>query len=121
MIVLDANYVLRYLLDDNHAMFLEAKEVVENSPCLVLDGVMAEVIYVLEGYYAVPRERIARVMTDLVAQPTLSMHESKTTIAKALTHYVETRLDFVDCYLCALGEKYEVKSFDKGVVKCLRK
>ena len=45
----------------------------------------------------------------------------KTNLIKALKFYETMNLDFVDCYLCALKEKYEVKSFDKKLMKCVKK
>jgi len=53
--VLDTNYILRYLLDDNHEMHLVAKNVIHSNACLVLNEVIAEVIYVLKGVYDTPK------------------------------------------------------------------
>ena len=69
MTILDANFVLRYLLQDDEAMFVEASGVIENDMCLLLGEVVAEVVYVLGGYYEVPRDEIARALTLLLSQP----------------------------------------------------
>ena len=45
------------------------------------------------------------------------MHESKSIMFEALKLFDSKNLDFVDCCLCALKEKYEVKSFDKKLMK----
>ena len=60
MIVLDANYILRYLLDDHHDMYIES------NACLVLNEVMAEVIYVLVGVYEVAKSSIAKALSDFI-------------------------------------------------------
>ena len=48
MILLDTNYILRYLVRDNEEMYLIAKETILNNACLALNEVIAEVVYVLE-------------------------------------------------------------------------
>ncbi len=120
MIVLDANYILRYLLDDIHEMFIEAKSIIDNENCLILNEVMAEVVYVLEGPYGIPRETIADILSEFLTLDNLIMFESKIVLIDALGIFGAGRLDFIDCYLCALGSKeYEVKTFDKRLLKCL--
>jgi len=92
MILLDANYILRYLLQDHEEMFLIAKETIHNNGCMVLNEVVAEVVYVLQKVYS--------------------------DVLLALQYYQERNIDFVDGYLCALKDEYEVKTFDKKLLKC---
>ncbi len=119
MIVLDANYVLRYLLRDNEVMFEQAKEVISKESCFLLNEVLAEVVYVLEGVYKTPKDVIAETLSSFVSLSSISMYESKNVMAEALKLFERKNLDFVDCVLCALKEKYEVKSFDKKLMKCV--
>ena len=119
MMLLDANYILRYLLHDHDEMFMTAKEVIENHHCFVLNEVMAEVVYVLEGVYKVPREEIVTVLGKFVALDNIALSESKKILLSALHLYHDKKLDFVDSYLCALKQKYEVQTFDKKLRKCL--
>jgi predicted nucleic-acid-binding protein len=121
MILLDANYILRYLLRDNEQMFLVAKEVMRSENCLLLNEVIAEVVYVLEGVYRVPRDTISKTLAELVMMHNMDLYESKSFLIEALLLYKDTKLDFVDCCLCALKEKYIVKSFDKKLMKCIEK
>ena len=119
MTVLDANYILRYLLDDEHSMHLKAKEVIETEACLLLGEVMAEVVYVLTGVYHTPKDVLCQTLMSFTKLETVSMHEPKEIMLMALQHFERKNLDFVDCYLCALKEKYTVKSFDKKLMKCI--
>ncbi|HIP18120.1 MAG TPA: type II toxin-antitoxin system VapC family toxin [Sulfurovum sp.] len=119
MIVLDANYILRYLIDDNHVRYLKSKETIESNACLVLNEVVAEVIYVLKGVYKTLREKIVQSLIDFIEMENLSMHESKEILVVALKLYESKNLDFIDCYLCALKEKHTVKTFDKKLMKCV--
>ena len=119
MIVLDANYILRYLLRDNEVMFLQAKEVIGQEACFLLNEVLAEVVYVLQGVYKVPKQEIVQSLSTFVSLSSISMYESKSIMLEALQLFESRNLDFVDCCLCALKEKYEVKSFDKKLMKCV--
>ena len=119
MIVLDANYILRYFLRDDEAMFLQAKAVIGQKACLLLTEVMDEVVYVLQGVYKVPKKEIVQVLADLVSLSSVSMYESKSVMFETLRLFGSDNLDFVDCCFCALKERYEVKSFDKKLMKCV--
>ena len=121
MIVLDANYILRYLLDDNKEMFVVAKETIQSEPCLVLNEVIAEVVYVLSGVYKVPKKLIAKTLSDFIMLENLTMHEAKNSLINALHIYQSGNLDFIDCYLCALRKKYTIKTFDKKLARCLQR
>ena len=52
MVVLDANVILRYLLNDNEAMAREAESIIKTEVTMVPIEVIAEVVYVLKGVYA---------------------------------------------------------------------
>ena len=119
MILLDANYILRYFLQDNESMFKEAKEVISKEHCFLLNEVIAEVVYVLNGVYKTPKSVIVKTLKDLIEIDSMVMYEAKTVYIQALDLYENRNLDFVDCCLCALKEKYEVKSFDKKLMKCV--
>lgn len=54
MTLLDANIILRYLLREDEERFDEAVEIIESTECLILAEVLANVVYVLNGYYNVP-------------------------------------------------------------------
>jgi len=120
MILLDANYILRFLLQDNEKMFEEASEVIAKETCLLLNEVMAEVVYVLNGVYKTPRAVIAETLSRFVLLQNMTMYESKSLFLQALKMYGNTKLDFVDCCICTLGNKYSVKSFDKKLMKCIK-
>jgi predicted nucleic-acid-binding protein len=119
MIILDSNYILRYLLNDNREMFLVAQEVIEKENCLVLNEVIAEVVYVLEGVYGVPKETLSQTISEFIMSYHIALNMEKEVLLSALSIFRSKNLDFVDCYLCALKERYEIKTFDKKLQKCL--
>lgn len=115
--LLDANVILRYLLNDT-PQSVDAKEIIANR-VVVLPEVLAEVVYVLLKVYNVPRPEIATVLIAL----TDIAHITNTPVyTHALELFGSTKLDFVDCILVAYNhiEKREVASFDKALNKQLQ-
>ena len=53
MVMLDANVILRYLLNDNEKMALEAEKAIKTQTALVTIEVIAEVVYVLKRVYSI--------------------------------------------------------------------
>ena len=117
MKLLDTNAILRYLLGDIKEQQLKAKEVID-AGAFTLPEVLAEVIYVLTGYYEEARETVYDSLTDLLDDVHIDHKEA---ITEALTIYHDTSLDFVDCILIGrnhvLGD--DVFSFDKKLNKRL--
>lgn len=66
MVILDANVILRYLLNDNQEMAERADHLIQTEDVSVTIEVMAEVIYVLKGVYKVDRERIADTLLEFL-------------------------------------------------------
>ncbi len=118
MIVLDANYILRYLLRDNEEMYFMAEETIVNNACMVLNEVVAEVVYVLEKVYRVPKLELVDAVSSFLSKANITMIAKKSDVLLALQYYQEKNIDFVDGYLCALKDEYEVKTFDKKLLKC---
>ena len=118
MILLDANYILRYLLKDNEEMFTIAKETINNNSCMVLNEVVAEVVYVLEKVYKVTKSDLVGAVSSFLLQSNIVMVSEKANVLLALNYYAEKNIDFVDGYLCALKDEFEVKTFDKKLLKC---
>ncbi len=58
--MLDANAVLRFLLQDVDGQFQQVKTIIRTGKCYITLEVLAEVCYVLEGVYQVPREAVVR-------------------------------------------------------------
>jgi len=58
--MLDANAVLRFLLQDINEQFQQVRTVIRTEKCYVTLEVLAEVCYVLEGVYQVSRDDVVR-------------------------------------------------------------
>lgn len=117
MKLVDANVILRYLLNDHQEMSQQAKAVID-SGAYTKPEIVAEVVYVLKGVYHATRADIRVFIREMLN----SVHCTESgAVAHAMDVYADTSLDFVDCLLIAyhvLG-KEDVFTFDKNLAKRL--
>ena len=108
--LIDANIILRYLLNDHDILSEKAKEIIMQGAYTL--QVIAEVVYVLKGVYKVERKELAETLQDFIQEIEIDYKE---VMFAALEIYAETSLDFVDCILIAHHKIFhvEVMSFDK--------
>ncbi len=113
MSMVDANIVLRYLLDDHAELSAQAAAILEQEKVVLPIEAACEVVYVLQKVYAVNREEIQQLLTDLLNEALVAM-EKPGVFVKALEYYGSSTLDFVDTLLCAYHtvEGQEVFTFD---------
>ena len=111
MVLVDANVILRYLLNDVPEQARVAREAIESGAGTTIE-VVAEVVYVLQGVYGVPRERVAQTLSALCSRLEC---ERLDVLLAALDAYGKTKFDFVGCVLLAIARlgKAEVITFDK--------
>ena len=117
--VLDANIILRYLLNDNAQLAAQAEEMVRSENAAVTIEVMAEVVYVLKGVYQVERQMIAHALLEFLKEVPATEPE---VLKKGLQIYAVHSLDFVDCILYAYQQvmDWEIRTFDRKLQKLLQ-
>lgn len=118
--LLDANAILRFLLQDNEEQFQYVKNIIKAEKCYVTLEVLAEVCYVLEGLYQVSREDIVtnfrRLNKDVIIF-------NADVLLRSLEIFDKTpKLDFVDCLLYGYKKEKDVTiiTFDKKLQKRLK-
>jgi predicted nucleic-acid-binding protein len=120
MRIVDANVILRYLLEDNEELSLKAAHIIDSNQIDIPIEVLCEVVYVLEKVYKVKRDDIcSELITFLnVTDTTLPHHEA---VLSGLRHYAAEKLDFVDCILAGYSEteNAEIYTFDKDLRKLI--
>lgn len=118
MVMLDANVVLRYLLNDNIEMASEAERIIKNESVQVNIEIIAEVIYVLKGVYHISRGEIAKSLLQFLTEVDTSEPE---VLQLGIEMYAEQNLDFPDCILYSYHKirGYEIKTFDKKLKRLL--
>lgn len=109
--LLDANAVLRYLLEDIQEQSDRVAETIEAGAEVTVE-VLAECVYVLSGVYHVSRSDIAESLGILLDEVTC---RRKRVAAAALGLYSGSSFDFVDCVLAAEVSENgrEALTFDK--------
>lgn len=119
MTLLDANVVLRYLLDDIAEQSHEAARIIESGPVLIPHEVVAEVVYVLSGVYEIRRQDIALALQRLFASNTVKTSDGNV-LRSAIEHFAKSNLDFVDCLLFAYAAHgAKAMTFDKELGKAI--
>lgn len=109
--LLDADAVLRYLLEDIQEQSDCVAETIEAGAEVTVE-VLAECVYVLSGVYHVSRSDIAESLGILLDEVTC---RRKRVAAAALGLYSGSSFDFVDCVLAAEVSENgrEALTFDK--------
>lgn len=105
----DTNIFLRYLTNDipeqAEAVALFLKRAAEGKLQLVTNVmVMAELVWVMESAYRLPRSTIQEYILIVLNTPGLSVADADM-ISQALTWYVEKNVDFIDAYNAAWMSK----------------
>ncbi len=96
------------------------KEIEEGrAEALLLDFILAEIIYVLKRIYKVEKTQISNALKKIL----LNDHfytDNKLVTFEALDIYANKNIDFTDAMLCAKKnlEGFEIVSFDKDMRKC---
>ena len=80
MIRVDANYIIRYFVNDNEKMAEIAEETLMNEEVFVSHEVLAEVVYVLGGVYDIPKKEISLKQTVNIAKLECMGGEIKTDV-----------------------------------------
>ncbi len=117
--LLDANAVLRFLLQDNEEQFQHIRTVIRTEKCYVTLEILAEVCYVLEGLYQVPREDIISNFRKLNNDVVIVNADI---LLRALEVFDEPpKLDFVDCLLYGYKKEkgIDIITFDRKLQKQL--
>jgi len=116
--LVDTNILVRHLTSDPPARAKRATAFLRDSHELILtDLVLAEMVYVLESFYEVSRQDVARMARSLLAFPSIETADHEL-LLRAVEIYEVLRLDFAEAYLSALAEMSDVRrvaSFDRQI------
>ncbi len=120
MKIVDANIILRYLLNDHDKLSAKATTIIEDNDVLLPNEVIAEVVYVLEKVYNVKNDEICDTLLDLFKYRNVAVDDFEV-LEEAFLLFSRRRLDFVDTLLYAYNKVkgYQVFTFDKKLNKLL--
>jgi predicted nucleic-acid-binding protein len=119
---IDANVVLRYVLNDDHELSFQAREIIDRNIVDVPIEVLCEVVYVLAGYYGIDRKSISTELQRFFEQTQCTIF-NREAILRGLVYFGQKTLDFVDCVLAGYAEveKDEIFTFDDKLKKMIAK
>ncbi len=113
----DSNVLVRHLTGEPKAQAERATARLRSGEKLILvDPVVAEIVYVLESVYQVVRPRVAELVRAIVSFPSIDVVDEQL-FFRALELY-EDRLHFAEAYLVACAELSgvgRVLSFDRAI------
>ncbi|MEX2446857.1 MAG: type II toxin-antitoxin system VapC family toxin [Dehalococcoidia bacterium] len=114
----DTNVLIRHLTGEPPDQAARATRYIEQADELLLpDLILAEMAYVLESFYEVPREQVADTLRAVLAFPAIRVLDA-VLLQRAVEVYEVDRLDFADAYLIASAERSGVgvvASFDRAI------
>jgi predicted nucleic acid-binding protein len=114
----DTNILIRHLTGDPPHLAARATRFLQDTDELLLpDLILAEVVYVLESFYDVPRDRVAEIARTILAFDAITVLD-RDLLLRAVELYEVEPLDFADAYLVACAEVTgvgAVASFDQAI------
>ncbi len=118
-VYLDTNVLVRFVTGEPENQAREVAELVSVAESgkirlCVLPIVLAEAVYVLNGFYEHPRAKVSAALSHLLGCPGFHSPETERMI-QALKLFAASKIDFTDCYLAAASklDRAAVVSFDR--------
>jgi predicted nucleic acid-binding protein len=114
----DTNVLIRHLTGDPPDQARRATAFLADADELLLpDLIVAEVVYVLESFYEVPADEVARLVRSVIAYPPIRTLDPAL-LLRSLEVYEIHRIDFAEAYLVASAEASgipDIISFDRSI------
>ena len=113
--IIDTNYALRYLVQDDYEKAVEAKSIIDEGAYILPESIV-EMVYALQKGYNTSRKEIYFGILDLLQD--IEMIDKQIYI-NATRIFGRTKLDYVDCVLVARHKMLNDKifTFDKELEK----
>lgn len=114
----DTNVLIRHLTGDPPDLAARATAFLSTADELLLaDLIVAETVYVLESFYEVSPEEVARMVRSIVAFAPIRTLDPAL-LLRSLEIYETHRIDYAEAYLVASAERAgvsDVASFDRSI------
>lgn len=96
----------------------KSKKIIDKKEIHITAEVAAEVVYVLEKVYEVPRTEITDALLKLFAYPNISTPDTAV-LNESLKIYSDKSIDFVDAILVSYNRihNHVIHTFDKKVLR----
>jgi predicted nucleic-acid-binding protein len=120
MLYIDANVVLRYILEDHAELSPKARTLIDENIVETPIEVLCEVVFVLMRVYGITRKNIANTLLEFY-DSTNCFLQHREAVIKGIKYFGEKTLDFVDCILAGYYEmeNITIQTFDSKLDKFL--
>lgn len=116
MLAIDTNIVVRFLVNDDPAQALRAREIMLGQDVFLSTTVVLETAWVLEKAYGYPRAQLASGLRAVAGLARVSLEEPDV-VAEA-TDWLDRGMDFADALHLSKSKDCEgMITFDKDFVK----
>lgn len=101
--LLDTNLIIRFLVNDNPQKVSRVEKLLtdKNNTNILLDTVVAEIIWVLTSYYSLKKSEVIEKIRALIHVDTIDCNT--VLINKALSVWEENNISYIDAYLVAVA------------------
>jgi predicted nucleic-acid-binding protein len=119
--IIDANAILRFILQDNLEQADAAEEKLKSPETSIPLEILAEVVFVLQKVYKVKRSLIAKNLKNLIDTRKDLVVENEVALF-AMNIYSSTSLGFADCLLAGYFKikNYSIFTFDKKLQRKIK-
>lgn len=124
--IIDANVILRFFLEDDEDQFLKAKAFMQRlevarEDALITEIVFAEVVWVLNKVYGIPRREISDKFSKVLNYKGIKTILDKGIFIDSLRLYAEQPMDIQDIFLAvfARNNDHSIVTFDRADFKKL--
>ena len=113
--LIDTNLIIRFLVNDDPQKVSQVERLLKDksNKNVLLDTVVAEIIWVLLSYYSIEKEEIVEKVRALIHVETIECNAFL--INRALTIWENNIISYIDAYLAAVAElgNMTLYSYDK--------
>lgn len=102
--IIDANLILRFLLNDNQQKASRIEKLLrsKNHVNILLDTVVAEIVWVLTSYYELSKENVAQKVRALIHVESIECNTHL--LDRTLSIWEQNAVSFIDAYIASIAQ-----------------
>lgn len=113
--LIDTNLIIRFLVNDNPKKVSRIEKLLKDKKNIniLLDTIIAEIIWVLSSYYSLDKKEVVEKIKALIHVNTIECNSFL--LNRALSLWEENNISYIDAYLAAIAElgKITLYSYDQ--------
>ncbi|QQG47472.1 MAG: PIN domain-containing protein, partial [Candidatus Woesebacteria bacterium] len=109
--LIDTNLIIRFLVNDDPKKAFRVKSLFLNKKTknILLDVIVAEIIWVLSSYYELEKLSVIEKVRALIHLETVECN--KDLIERSLSIWERNNISYIDSYIAAFSEIHEIKIY----------